>query len=123
MARKSSSSLQISVTFRHVQHDQPLRDYAIEKLGRAASKYLHKAERAHVILSMENRQYRAEINLHASHLEVSAHASADDPYPAIDAVVDRLEAQLRKHKDKLDDRKHSPPGEASTGSGPVRSDV
>jgi len=85
----------------------PLRSYASEKVEKVAGKYLKNAVEAHVILSARRNRFKhgAEVNIHASHFVISAHADLDDMYAAIDNAVDKVEAQLRKHKDRINDRK------------------
>jgi putative sigma-54 modulation protein len=87
-----------------------LRSYATEKVERVVSKYLKNALEAHVILdTVKHRQLNlAEINVHASHYDISAHAENPDLYAAIDFALDKVEAQLRKHKDRINDRKGRP---------------
>jgi putative sigma-54 modulation protein len=99
--------LQVSVTFRHMDASDALRSYAAEKVERLASKYLKNAVEAHVILaSNRHRQHNvAEVNIHASNFDISAHAENPDLYAGIDFAMDKVEAQLRKHKDRLNDRK------------------
>jgi putative sigma-54 modulation protein len=100
--------LQVSVTFRHMDASDALRDYAVEKVGRIVGKYLNNAVEAHVILDSNNRHRQhnnAEINIHASRFDISAHAENADLYAGIDFAVDKVEAQLRKHKDRINDRK------------------
>jgi putative sigma-54 modulation protein len=116
--------VQVSVTFRHVDPTDPLREYATEKVSRVASKYLRNALDAHVILSVTKYRHQAEINIHASHFDISAQESTGDLYSAIDLAVDKVEAQLRRHKDRINDRKGRQsasaeiPGEASSGDEP-----
>ncbi len=93
--------MQISVTFRHVDPSDALRDYASGKLERVVSKYLPSAIEAHVILSVVKREHQAEINVHATRFNVSAHERTGDLYSAIDLAVDKVEAQLRKHKERI----------------------
>lgn len=99
--------MQVSVTFRHMESSDALRAHAIEKVERVVSKYLKNAVEAHVILaaSRHRQQNLAEINIHASHFDISAHTENADLYAGIDIVCDKLEAQLRKHKDRINDRK------------------
>jgi putative sigma-54 modulation protein len=99
--------LQVSVTFRHMDASDALRSYATEKVERVASKYLKNALEAHVILDAQrHRQHHvAEINIHASQFDITAHADNPDLYAAIDFATDKVEAQLRKHKDRINDRK------------------
>jgi putative sigma-54 modulation protein len=99
--------LKVSVTFRHMEASDALRDYAVEKIERVVTKYLKNATEAHVILdSTRHRQvFMAEINIHASNFDISAHCDNADLYAAIDFATDKVEAQLRKHKDRINDRK------------------
>jgi len=99
--------LQVSVTFRHMEASDALRAYAVEKVERIIAKYLKNAVEAHVILaSNRHRQHNmAEINIHASQFDISAHAEEPDLYAGIDFAVEKVEAQLRKHKDRINDRK------------------
>lgn len=99
--------MQVSVTFRHMDASDALRAHAIEKVERIVAKYLKNAVEAHVILaSNRHRQHNvAEINIHASNFDISAHAENPDLYTGIDLAVIKVEAQLRKHKDRINDRK------------------
>lgn len=106
-------SVQVSVTFRHMDASEPLRAHAIDKVERIVAKYLKNAVEAHVILAANrHRQHNmAEINIHAANFDISAHAENPDLYAGIDMAVVKVEAQLRKHKDRINDRK----GRASLG--------
>jgi len=97
--------VQVTVTFRHVDPTDALRDYAIEKVTHVAGKYLKSAVGAHVILSVQKQRHFAEINLHATRFDISAHESTGDLYSAIDLTIDKVEAQLRKHKDRINHHK------------------
>lgn len=99
--------LQVSVTFRHLDASDALRDYSVEKVERIIAKYLKNAVEAHVILTSQRhrQQNAAEINIHAAGYDISAHADNSDLYAAIDFATDKVEAQLRKHKDRINDRK------------------
>ena len=97
--------MQVTVTFRHVEPTDALRDYATEKVEHAAAKYLKNAVGAHVILSVQKQEHVAEINLYASRFDISAHEKTGDLYSAIDLTIDKVEAQLRKHKDRINHHK------------------
>ena len=97
--------MQVTVTFRHVEPTDALRDYAIDKVTHVAGKYLKSAVGAHVILSVQKQRHFAEINLHAARFDISAHESTGDLYAAIDLTIDKVEAQLRKHKDRINHHK------------------
>lgn len=100
--------MQVHVTFRHMDASDALRDYAVEKVGRIVGKYLPTAIEPHVILDSSNRSRQhnlAEINIHAYRFDISARAENADLYAAVDSAIDKVEAQLRKHKDRITDRK------------------
>jgi putative sigma-54 modulation protein len=116
---EGSQGLQVSVTFRHVEPTDPLKEYATEKVQRTCAKYLRSPQEAHVILSVVKQRHQAEINVHAKHFDISAHESTQDLYSAIDLAVGKLEAQLRKHKDRINDRKGRTPASGNATSLPV----
>lgn len=99
----------MEITFRahDVDLTEPLKQYAIEKLNRLN----HRGElimHVNLILKVEKLDYLAEANLHLPGSEINATASAkQDMYAAIDALVDKLDAQVTKFHDKQKDhRRH-----------------
>lgn len=111
--------MQISVTFRHVEPTDAIRDYAAEKVDRVSSKYLRQPLEAHIILSVVKRRHDAEINIHAAHFDISAHESTGDLYSSIDLAMDKVEAQLRKHKDRINHHKGRQPSAGEPRTLPV----
>ncbi|RMD85308.1 MAG: ribosome-associated translation inhibitor RaiA [Candidatus Dadabacteria bacterium] len=101
--------MQVSVTFRHIEPSEALRSYATDKLKRVVGKYLRRPIEAHVILSVVKHNHTAEISVHASHFDATAKESTGDLYSAIDLALDKIENQLRKHKDRINRRKGRTP--------------
>ena len=97
--------MHVSVTFRHVESSDALKDYAVDKVSRTCTKYLRDPIEAHVVLSVTKLRHRAEITVHAKHFDLAAHEGTSDLYEAIDLAVDKVEAQLRKHKDRINRHK------------------
>ncbi|MEC8374123.1 MAG: ribosome-associated translation inhibitor RaiA, partial [Pseudomonadota bacterium] len=58
----------------------------------------------HVILNVEKLNQKAEATVHLSGAEVFASSENTDMYAAIDSMVDKLDRQVIKHKEKL--KKH-----------------
>ena len=58
----------------------------------------------HVILNVEKLAQKAEATMHLSGAEVFASSENQDMYAAIDSMVDKLDRQVIKHKEKL--KKH-----------------
>ncbi|MGH7856106.1 MAG: ribosome hibernation-promoting factor, HPF/YfiA family [Candidatus Binatia bacterium] len=87
--------MQVTVTFRHVRPTPALRRYAEEKVQRV-SKYVRGAIEAHVILSVDKKSHRAEINLHAIGKSLFSEEETSDLYSAIDLALDKIERQVKK---------------------------
>lgn len=104
--------MQSTVTFRHMETSEPLRKYAEEKTGRAV-KYLSEPIEVHWVLSVEKIRHIADATVNATGISIKAQADTEDMYSAIDAVIDKLEKQVIKHKEKIKDHKtHNAGGEA-----------
>ena len=58
---------------------------------------------SHFVLTVEKLQHKAEATIHVSGETIHAVASEGDMYVAIDALADKLERRVRKHKEKLTD--------------------
>ena len=99
--------MDITVTFRHLESTDALRDYAREKVSRI-KKYVGTPADVAVVLSLEKHRHQAEITLNTNGITVNAKDVTEDMYAAIDLAVDKLERQVKKHKEKIKDHK---PGE------------
>ena len=60
-----------------------------------------------VVLNVEKHAKEAEATLHAAGKSLFANASDDDMYAAIDNLVDKLDKQVRRYKDRLQDHQVS----------------
>jgi len=97
--------MQLNISGHHVDVTDALRSYVEEKLQKLERHYDH-ITNAHVILTVEKLQQKAEATVHISGAEVFADADCDDMYAAIDALTDKLDRQILKHKEKVQDRHH-----------------
>lgn len=95
--------MQTSVTFKNLDPSEPLKAYVGEKLNRF-DKYLYNPAEANVVLSVEKFRHMAEINIIGDRLNINGKEETDDMYSAIDMVLDKLEKQIKKSKQKI--RKH-----------------
>jgi putative sigma-54 modulation protein len=96
--------MEITVTFRHLESTDALRDYAQEKVSRI-KKYVGTPAEAAVVLSLEKRRHTAEITLNTDGITINAKEVTEDMYSSIDLAVDKLERQVKKHKEKIKDHK------------------
>lgn len=98
--------MQIDVTGHHVELTDPLRNYVSEKFERLERHFDHVTD-VHVILSVEKLRHTAEATMHISGGKLFADSTSEDMYAAIDSLTDKLDRQIKKHKEKLTDHHRS----------------
>ncbi len=94
--------MQYSVTGHHVDVSPALRDYVGQKLEKLERHFDHLTD-IHCILTVEKLRHKAEATVHLSGGKLYASAVQEDMYAAIDGLIDKLDRQVRKHKEKLTD--------------------
>ena len=100
--------MQLNLTGHHVEITDSLRNYVEEKLERV-ERHFDKVTNTHVILSVENVRHKAEATVHMSGNNIFAESTEDDMYKAIDSLVDKLDRQVKKHKEKITNHHHKQP--------------
>lgn len=98
--------MQLNLTGHHVDITDSLRNYVNEKLERLERHFDH-VSNVHVILSVEKLEQKAEATVHISGADVFADAVHEDMYAAIDALADKLDRQVLKHKEKIKSRRNN----------------
>jgi len=94
--------MQINLTGQHMDVTPPLRDYVASKVERLERHFDHVTD-IHVVLSVEKLRHKAEATLHVSGGNLYADSTQGDMYAAIDALIDKLDRQVKKYKEKLTD--------------------
>jgi putative sigma-54 modulation protein len=109
--------MQISITGHHVDITAALHSYVNSKFERLA-RHFDQVTNVHVVLSVEKVRQKAEANLHVNGADLHAQAVEEDMYAAIDALVDKLDRQVKKQKEKTTDHHRSTRsnGAQTTGS-------
>jgi len=92
--------MQIDLSGHHIEVTTPMRNYVNEKIGRL-EKHFDRVTDVHVILSVEKQVQKAEATIHVKGNKIFAHADNADMYTAIDALADKLDRQIIKHKEKI----------------------
>ena len=92
--------MQVNLTGHHVDITNALRAYVDEKIARLERHFDH-VTNVHVILSVEKKTQKAEATVHIAGADVFADAVHEDMYAAIDALVDKLDRQVLRHKEKV----------------------
>ncbi|MGI9330293.1 MAG: ribosome hibernation-promoting factor, HPF/YfiA family [Gammaproteobacteria bacterium] len=94
--------MQLELTGHHVEVTPPMREYINEKLQKLERHFDH-VTHIHCILTVEKLRHKAEARVNLSGASLFADAVQDDMYAAIDSLVDKLDRQIIKHKEKLTD--------------------
>ena len=101
--------MQLSVTFRHMDATDAIKEYAREKVERIR-KYFPDPIKAHVVLSCDrgyNHNADVMITLHNG-LVIKGEETTEDMYSSIDLVMAKIERQVRRYKEKISNHKGSP---------------
>lgn len=98
--------MQLSVTFRHMEASDALKDFARDKLSRI-EKYLDSALEAHIVLSVEKFRHTADMTIISDGFKINGQEQTEDMYSAIDMVVDKIERQVKRFRQKIKNRKVS----------------
>jgi len=96
--------MQVNITFRHLESTEALKAHARDKVQHI-QRYIDRPSEAHVVLDLENLEHKADINLKAGPFLLRGRAKSGDMYASIDAAAEKLERQLKKHKEKLKSHK------------------
>jgi putative sigma-54 modulation protein len=91
--------MQINLTGHHVDITTSLRDYINTKFTKLERHFDH-ISNVHVVLTVEKLNKVAESTVHLKGTEVHAKAENSDMYASIDALIDKLDRQIMKHKGK-----------------------
>lgn len=91
--------MQLKITGLQLDVTDALRDYVTEKMSRL-ERHFDKIISANITLEVDKLQQKAEGTLHVAGTDLVAEAEHTDMYAAIDLLVDRLDRQLIKHKEK-----------------------
>lgn len=98
--------MQVNVTGHHVEVTPALRGYVHEKMQRLARHFDHVIS-INVVLNVEKHIHQAEATVHTAGKSLFANAADGDMYAAIDGLIDKLDKQIRRYKDRLTDHQVS----------------
>ncbi len=96
--------MQINLHGHHVDLTEPLKSYVSDKFNKLSRHFDHITS-TNVVLSVEKNRQKAEATIRFSGGEVFADCTDGDMYAAIDLLIDKLDRQILKHKEKLKSHK------------------
>mgnify|MGYP003382277798 FL=1 len=97
--------MNLNITGHHLEVTPAIHDYVTSKLDRVIRHFDH-VTAVHVILSVEKLRQKAEVTVHVSGKDIFVEAEDENLYASIDALVDKLDRQVLKHKEKKKDHAH-----------------
>jgi putative sigma-54 modulation protein len=103
----------LTISGHHLEVTPALRTYVTGKLDRI-TRHFDQVVDVKVLLSIENqtekeRRQKAECNIHVKGSDMFAESAHEDMYAAVDELVDKLDRQVVRHKDRLQNHHHESP--------------
>ncbi|MDP3618088.1 MAG: ribosome-associated translation inhibitor RaiA [Rhodoferax sp.] len=100
----------LTISGHHLEVTPSLRSYVTGKLDRIV-RHFDQVVDVKVLLTVEKQKekegrQRAECNIHVKGTDMFAESSHADLYAAVDELVDKLDRQVVRHKDRLQDHHH-----------------
>lgn len=107
--------MQVTVSGRHMGVSDSLRDYCQQKAERLV-RFYDRIQSIEVILDGHNGEHTAEMIVHSDGTPpFVASEENNDAYAAVDLLIDKIERQIRRHKERLRNRKHPPKSPSMEG--------
>ncbi|MEN8210686.1 MAG: ribosome-associated translation inhibitor RaiA [Thermodesulfobacteriota bacterium] len=110
--------MQTTITFKKIDSSDSLKSYVHKKLAKF-DKMLDSPGEAYVVLSIEKIRHIAEITLTCDRLKIHAKENSESMYSSIDALMDKVSIQIKKHKEKI--KRHMSGNKQSIKNEPVES--
>lgn len=107
--------MNLNITGHHLEVTDSIREYVTSKLDKVIRHFEH-VTATRVILSVAKLRQKAEITIHVRGKDIFVESEEEDLYAAIDSMIDKLDRQVVKHKEKAADHsrdaiKHQPSAE------------
>jgi putative sigma-54 modulation protein len=108
--RNRRFSMNLTISGHHLEVTPALRSYVTTKLDRI-NRHFDQVVDVKVLLTVEKqkekeKRQRAECNIHVKGSDLFAESAHEDLYAAVDDLVDKLDRQVVRHKDRLQDHHH-----------------
>lgn len=97
--------MQIVVSGRHINVTAEVKAYALQKAEKLP-RFYDRVQSIEIVLDVEGDDFAVDIIVTAGRNNFIAHESGADVFALIDLIVDKLERQLTRHKERFRNRKH-----------------
>jgi putative sigma-54 modulation protein len=95
--------MNLHLTGRHLEITPSIREYVLGKLGRINRHFDHVID-VTVVMTVEKLDQRVEASVHLSGKDIHVEAHDGDMYAAIDGLIDKLDRQVLRHKERFSPR-------------------
>jgi putative sigma-54 modulation protein len=114
--------MNLNLTGHHLLITPAIREYVTSKLERVTRHFDHVID-VNVVLSVDKLRQQITANLHIRGKDIHAECVEADMYAAIDALADKLDRQVLRHKEKRNGSRHEPAAikRAATATSKTRS--
>jgi putative sigma-54 modulation protein len=99
--------MNLNLSGHHLVITPAIRSYVVSKLDRVARHFDHVID-VNVVLSVDKLRQQITANLHIRGKDIHAECVDPDMYAAIDALADKLDRQVLRHKEKVNGHRHEP---------------
>ena len=104
--------MNLTISGHHLEVTPALREYVLTKLDRI-TRHFDAVVDVNVLLTVENlkekeRRQKAEITVHMKGKDIFVEQAHEDLYAAVDQLMDKLDRQVVRYKDRLQDHHHPP---------------
>ena len=99
--------MNLHLTGHHVEITPAIRDYVVAKLERINRHFDHVID-VNVIMTVEKLDQKIEASVHLSGKDIHVQSNDADMYAAIDSLIDKLDRQVIRHKERFQVNRHAP---------------
>lgn len=92
----------ITITGRHVLVTESMKDYALEKLAKL-ERFSPRLIDLTAIMDIQKLEHRVDLVLRFNNMKIKSHAATGDMYASIDLAFDKLQNQIRRYKNRIQD--------------------
>ncbi len=103
--------MNLTISGHHLEVTPSLREYVLAKLDRV-TRHFDQVVDVNVLLTVEkqkekDRRQKAEVTLHVKGKDIFVETAHEDLYAAIDQLMDKLDRQVCRHKNRVQDHHHT----------------
>jgi putative sigma-54 modulation protein len=121
ISAERNPGMNLTISGHHLEVTPALREYVLTKLDRV-TRHFDQVVDVNVLLTVERnkekeRRQRAEVTLHVKGRDIFCEQSHEDLYAAIDQLMDKLDRQVVRHKDRTQEHHHVAVKRLNAGAG------